>query len=253
MEMNETMIVKKYGLSGFQLKWIAVCSMLIDHFGSIVMDGVLAPYKHNGIINFTDDMPFFVRNAFNIKSFCEILGSIAFPIFCFLIVQGFMYTRSRLRYGLLLGAFALISEIPYDVAHYQQMFDLSLQNVLFTLCIGVFTLYAITFAEKQKRAVAVFLTILFIVLGCGISFLMRSEYVFLGITSISLLYLFRNTKWQVAGIVPLLVASPWILLSVPFLILYNGKRGCGSKYFFYIFYPSHFLLFAGIAYLLEIR
>lgn len=72
-------------LSTNKLKLIAVLSMIIDHFGSIIMDGVMAPYMIDGYLTFTTDMPWLVFNAVSIKNLCEILGSIAFPIFCFMI------------------------------------------------------------------------------------------------------------------------------------------------------------------------
>ena len=241
------------GFTGFALKRIAVCSMVIDHIGSIVMDGVIAPYRVDDTIILTADMPFFVRNAFFIKTICAALGSVAFPLFCFLVAEGFIHTRNRLRYAGLLALFAILSEVPYDIAHYQTVLDFSLQNVLFTLCVGVLTLYGISRAEQKNPAARILLTVLCIVVSGGVSYLLRSEYVFLGIAAISLFYLLRGTRWKIAGIAPLLVASPWVLLAVPALLLYNGARGRGSKYFFYVFYPAHFLLLAGWAYLLANR
>lgn len=244
-------------LDGFTLKWIAIVSMVIDHFGSIVMDGVLAPYRVDGMICFTPDMPWLIRSAPAIKSVCEALGSIAFPIFCFLLVEGFLHTRSRLQYGLRMGLFALISEIPYNLAHSQSVWHPSLQNVMFTLCIGIFTLYAIAWAQERlaARRTASILSVIGIALaGAGLAFLIRSEYVFLGIACMVLLYVLRsNHYWQLAGFAPLLIASPWILLAVPPIAAYNGARGRGPQYFFYVFYPAHFLALAGVAELLARR
>ena len=76
------------------------------------------------------------------------------------------------------------------------------------------------------------------------AFAVRSEYVFLGTLSAALFYLLRSAGvWRLAGLLPLLIASPWVLLCAPLLLLYSGERGRrGGKYFFYIFYPAHFLL-----------
>ena len=66
--------------------------------------------------------------------------------------------------------------------------------------------------------------------------------------AVTLVYLLRGKgKLRVAGLAPLLVASPWTVLAVPLLLLYNGRRGKGSKWFFYFFYPVHFLVFAALA------
>ena len=242
---------------GFALKWIAIASMVIDHFGSIVMDGVLAPYRVDGMIYFTADMPWFIRSAPMIKTVCEALGSVAFPIFCFLLVEGFVHTRNRLKYGLRMGLFALISEIPYNLAHSQTVWHPALQNVLFTLCIGIFTLYAIAWTQEKlsmRRAASILSVIGVTLAGAGLAFLVRGEYVFLGIFCIVLLYVLReNRYWQLAGFAPLLIVSPWILLAVPPVAAYNGQRGRGSRYFFYVFYSAHFLAFAGIAQLLARR
>ena len=63
-----------------------------------------------------------------------------------------------------------------------------------------------------------------------------------------LLYLLRDKGYlRAAGLAPLLVVSPWVLLAVPPILLYNGERGRGSKWFFYVFYPVHFLVFAALA------
>lgn len=251
-------MLKKYQiLSGFTLKWIAIISMLIDHFGSIIMDGVIAPYRTDGFITFTADMPFIVRNAYMIKSICEALGSIAFPIFCFLIVEGVIHTRNIIRYGICMGIFALLSEIPYDFSHYGELFRFSLQNVMFTLCVGIFTLFILHKIElsfENNKAKYVTLTTMTIMGGMILAFLVRGEYVFLGVLAMSLLYLLRKKGyWQLLGFAPLLVASPWIVLAAIPVLLYNGQRGKGSKYFFYFFYPAHFLLYAGIAAWLSAR
>ena len=88
----------------------------------------------------------------------------------------------------------------------------------------------------------------------GLAYLIRSEYVFLGVLSICLLYLLRDQgRLRLLGFAPLLIVSPWILLALPPAMLYNGQRGKGMKYFFYVFYPAHLLAFAAIAWLLSNR
>lgn len=255
--MERPLLGSRSRLSGFTLKRIAIVSMLIDHIGSVVIDGVVAPYRTAEGFLFTADMPFLVKYSMYIRDVCEALGSVAFPIFCFLIAEGFLHTRDRVKYGLRLGLFALLSEIPYDLAHYQSLWSFRLQNVLFTLCVGVFTLVVLGLAERRFTGWSVGrvgLTLLIAAAGMGLAFLLRGEYVFLGVAAIVLLYLLRDAGWfRLLGFAPLLVASPWILLALIPVVLYSGQRGRGSKYFFYVFYPAHFLVLAGLAWLLAQR
>lgn len=242
---------KRSWLNGFQIKWIAVISMIFDHFGSIVMDGVIAPYQNaDGMLYFTDALPKYVYYAPGIKSFCSAAGAVGFPLFCLLISEGFTHTHNRLSYALRLLLFAVLSEIPYDLAHYGSFCSFKLQNVLFTLSIGVITLMLIAYIEKRfssKAAIKWLLIALASALGMGAAFAVRSEYVFLGVLTIVLFYLLRDSRFRALSVLPLTVASPFVLLAAPAVYFYNGERGRGSKYFFYIFYPAHFLLFFGLA------
>ena len=88
--------------------------------------------------------------------------------------------------------------------------------------------------------------------GMAVALLLRGEYVFLGILAVVLFYLLRDYRWfRLLGLAPLLVVSPWVLLALAPLVLYGGTRGQGLKWFFYFFYPSHFLLFAVVAWFLS--
>ena len=131
---------------------------------------------------------------------------------------------------------------------------------MFTLCLGIFLLLIINVIEQnqcrfsQPKIAVRALTAVSVLAAMGLSYLIRCEYVFLGILTVALLYLLRKNRYvQLIGFAPLLVASPWILLALPAVALYSGLRGKGSQYFFYVFYPAHFLLFFGIAYLLSQR
>lgn len=245
-------------LSGFALKRIAVVSMVIDHVDGVLIRAALAPYWENGTLFVGPGVPAHIRTLLMLRPVFQALGSIAFPIFCFLIVEGFLHTREARRYAGRLLLFALLSEIPFDLAHYAEWMNFSLQNVLFTLFCGTLTLMGLRFVSEKyaaSRRAVIALSLLCVFGGMGLAFLLRGEYVFLGVASITLLYVLRSRPLLsvLAGLAPLLVASPYALLSLPALLCYNGKRGTGSQAFFYWFYPAHFLLLYGVAQLIISR
>ena len=99
------------GLSGFALKYIAMVSMLCDHANFLVIRrGVFAPYTAaDDSILIPADAPVGVLLAQRVYGIFEILGHIGFPVFIFLLTEGFLHTRSRKRYLLTLAAFAVLA------------------------------------------------------------------------------------------------------------------------------------------------
>lgn len=204
------------GINSFQLKCVAIVTMLIDHVGAIFFPEYLI---------------------------FRYIGRIAFPIFCFLLVEGFFHTRDIRKYMFRLGVFALISEIPYDLAFRGVALEFEKQNVFFTLFIGVALMYALEqCSEWPVKIVEVLLAMWFAVLLC-------TDYSFKGILLISIYYFFRKYKWLKLGL-----GAVWCLLwgeiqrysiLASFLLAaYNGEKGYSFKYFFYVFYPLHlFVLF----------
>lgn len=175
------------------------------------------------------------------------LGRIAFPIFCFLIVEGFFHTRDVRRYMGRLGVFALISEIPYDLAFRGVPLEYAHQNVFFTLLIGIGMMILL----ERNREWPVKAVIL--LLAMWLAVLIRSDYNFRGVLLIFVFYIFHESRWlavTAGGLWNFLyqgVIQKYGVLSVLPLALYNGERGRKMKYFFYIFYPAHLLLLYGIS------
>lgn len=203
------------GLNSFQLKWIAIITMVIDHVGAIL---------------YPQEILF------------RVIGRIAFPIFCFLIVEGFFHTRDVGRYMLRLGGFALISEVPYDLAFRGKVLEMYNQNVFFTLVLGVFLMYLLEKSTQfPVRAGAILLVMV-------IAEILHTDYGSVGILLILLYYRFheRQKTGMCLGAVWNLLAGVSVqcfgVLATPFLALYNGQRGPKIKYFFYIFYPAHLLV-----------
>lgn len=233
--------------SGSTLKIIAVCCMVIDHFGQIVLkNGIVlnAPYSM-----FTDKQFSFLLSAVNI---CHILGRISFPIFCFLLAEGFMHTHNLKKYLLNLGIFAVISEPIYDLANTGELFSAKQQNVLFALFLG---LAVIAVIEKYQKNVLI--SSASILVGAGISYICKFDGWYYGIGLISIFYLFYTMPILKYGLSILIMyicgldfsinglINPYFLTAVSsllFIALYNGERGMKLKYFFYIFYPVHLLI-----------
>ena len=109
-------------LTGNSLKVIAVLTMLIDHLSKTVLQWLQSnywwPMVDNGQMSWErfQEIDYFIR--FDLQS----IGTIAFPLFCFLLTEGFQHTRSKKRYIGLMLAFALISEIPFDIVFFSFFF-----------------------------------------------------------------------------------------------------------------------------------
>lgn len=216
-------------LSGSMLKLIACVAMLIDHTGAVILSNyspALNPLFYIG------------DNAVSAYRIARDIGRCAFPIFCFLIIEGFLHTHDRRKYGRNLLLFALISEIPWNFMfvntwHYER------QNVFFTLLLGYLALCAIEYfwETPQKQFAALFLLLI-------ASILLKADYGWRGYIFIILMYLLRNERVSQA-----IVGSCWLYyewkacFAFISINLYNGKRGFikgkAAKYFFYLFYPLH--------------
>ncbi len=139
------------GITGSTLKIIAIVTMFIDHVGAALFEH----YQYKFLANFGADyckaaisakIPWlwadWMGNEAVVQSIDMILraiGRIAFPIFCFLLVEGFLHTRNVKKYLIRLLIFAFVSDVPFDLAFFGEI-GLNHQNVFFTLFFGVFAL-----------------------------------------------------------------------------------------------------------------
>lgn len=210
------------GLSGQMIKLIAIASMLTDHIGCVL---------------YPDRMAF------------RYIGRIAFPIFVFLVVEGFYHTGDVWKYGMRLLAFACISEIPFDLAFNDAVLEFSSQNIFFTLFLGLAMIALMEKFPKQK--------FLIFVISASAAFLLRTDYGVGGILFLFIFYIFRRrplAKYSAFAAVSLLLFKPFqcfaLFAAVP-LSLYNGEKGKGGKiiqYLFYIFYPTHLLILWAVSF-----
>ena len=222
-----------FGLTGNQLKILALIAMTIDHVG-------LQLYPEH--------------------DWMRIVGRLAFPIFAYMIAEGAKYTKNRFRYlGLTLGLGILCQLVYFFVMHSLY------QCILITFSFSILLIYALDYAKKRKNIdgwilfALVFIVIFFLVFILP-KLLPHTDYnVDYGIWGVLFpvfVYLGGNRKWLKL----LLAAIPLVFLAVSYtdqwyalfalipLLLYNGKRGkLKMKYLFYIYYPLHLVVIYGIS------
>ena len=202
-------------LNTFTLKMIAIVSMLIDHIGYVF---------------FPEIMIF------------RIIGRISFPMFAYVLSEGFIYTKDVKKYLLRLGIFALLSEIPYDLAIMGSVLEFSYQNVFFTLFFGVLMLYAMS---EMKSVFMRYVVVIATVLLCQF---LNTDYSSVGILIVFIFYVFRQRRIEKLLFVGLIFIGLtggfqlYALLALPLIALHNGEQGPKMKAFFYLFYPVHLLI-----------
>ncbi len=153
IKKGDVVTLKRKGIPGSTLKIIAIITMFIDHVGAAVFEPYIYDYLENNGPDqakaaICSKLPWFwadwmgnVDALSNIDMTLRSIGRIAFPIFCFLLVEGFLHTHDLKKYLTRLFAFALISDIPFDLAFFGKI-RLDHQNVFFTLFFGVLALAA---------------------------------------------------------------------------------------------------------------
>ena len=209
----------KWGLNSFSLKWIALITMAIDHMGMVLFPQYLI---------------------------FRIIGRLAFPIYCFLLVEGAVHTSNPGKYMRRLLLFAVISEIPFDLAVRGEVFYLGSQNVFFTLAFG---LGALLLLKSNLKVWFIFIGILCMIFGAEF---LHADYGMGGVLFILVFYLTRTNFFaKIFGfsIVTILLfggLENYAIVSLLPICTYNGKKGRGMKYFFYVFYPLHLLILYGL-------
>ena len=248
----------KNGLSSADLKLIAVITMLIDHIGAILIEGCLmqSGFMPSGAFTASHDMPGYglAIRLYYIDILLRLTGRTAFPLFAFMIVQGFMHTHSRKAYLIRLLLFALVSQIPFHLAASLTVMDSA--NVLFTLTLGLICIWVLELIREKLSgsSFAIPLAVIVVFCCCAASWYIDSDYSQYGVLSIMAFYLFRKQPVQgaVAACTILMVSNPYYefaaFLSVFLISRYNGEKGEQhfGKYFFYAFYPAHLLILYGI-------
>ena len=236
----------RFELTSFALHIMAMVFMIFDHlWGVFATDGYL---------------------------WMTCIGRLTYPIFAFMIVEGYFHTKNLKKYVLRLLIFALISEIPFNLVMSSSWIAPLHQNVLWTFLIGILLIFLNEKANKKALWVRILVFIGTALLGCLLGIITFVDYNHGGVLIILLFYVFRERKWWallgqivclyfisvevISGqFIPIelfgktfeLVVQSFCVLALIPIWLYQGKQGPYNKairYLYYGFYPAHLLLFA---------
>lgn len=219
-------------LSGAWLKTIAIISMIADHTNK----ALIYPY-----LTSTNGFLAAISNLF------DIIGRIAFPLFCFFLVEGFFKTRSRKKYLLNLLLFGVISEVPFDMFTTASFFNTNWQNIMFTLALVLVTIWIIDIlkAKMQSKPKVLWYVVSLLIVGvmCIVSMILSLDYEHHAILIGYFFYLFHNMPiFAIPFGYASMYESPWALLGFGLTLTYNGERGRQNKMLNYLFYPVHMLI-----------
>lgn len=241
-------------LNSNQLKLIAIIAMTVDHIAWAMFDG----YP-------TALLPLVMH----------IIGRLTCPIMCYFIAEGYHYTRNINKYTFRLFAFAFISHFAYifasnDFVDFKSFIPfyygnfLNQTSVMWSLAWGLVML-RIADSKRIKSIYKVLLVILICIItlpsdwsciaalcimAIGTNrgdFRKQMSWMIFYVALYSLVYFFAIDKAY--GILQM-----GVVLSIPVIAMYNGKRGKNPKinkfmkWFFYIFYPAHLFVIGLINY-----
>jgi len=207
-------------LSGSALKVIAVVSMTIDHIAYYILDQQLG-----------------MGDSW-LYEMMRCIGRLAFPIFAFLIVEGYHHTLHVGRYMLALLVTAIVAEIPW-----QLLGNADSHNVVFTLLLGLVTIFLVDHVHD-----APWLILMETVLFAAIATLINTDYTWRGICLMMVFYLFREHRalafiFGFPFLIEYGIVGSAIGMAIP--LMYSGRRGFVKeqwmKYLFYIYYPLHLM------------
>ena len=215
-------------LDGTMLKIIAMVSMVFDHAGDMFFPDVLWP---------------------------RMVGRLAMPLFSFCIAEGYIHTRDKNKYLLRMCIFALVSEVPFDLA-FEGNINLTHQNIMLTFAIAILALRLfdlIRGSKKDSGKYSIGRTILgslVVIAMAGVSLAVKADYTIFAVISVFLFYILKDTRIYIrSGVGVAFLALTRTVgyycatgFSIIPLLLYNGKKGKGLKWLFYAFYPGHLLL-----------
>ncbi|HAB94036.1 MAG TPA: hypothetical protein DCF49_04620 [Lachnospiraceae bacterium] len=256
-------------VDGALMKKIAIVAMFIDHMTLCFLE--VAKNEMGVRIMYT------FPAGETLDSIGRGIGRLAFPVFCFLIVEGFYHTRNRWKYLIRLLIFAAVSQVPFVLLVFPES-QKPHADTIFTLAVGYSLIWCVDVLRRHMVGEDKLLTklmasgegagaekadfgtekvlrlIVWTAVSAGLTYAAcrlakwrGMDYSYGGVICILLLYLFYEVR-------DLAVTTAWLWLTfynhnellafTGFVLIrcYNGKRGRQNKYFFYLFYPGHLLL-----------
>lgn len=206
----------KNGLNANQIKLLACALMLVDHIGYLLLPQLLV---------------------------LRIIGRLCFPLFAYMIANGYRHSSNRWRYLLRLAIFAVLFQPIYAFC-----MQTSMWNIFATLFLGLLAILVYDYSRSKNL---LWLGAFAIVGICAFAWWLQTDYHAYGILLILTAYLFFDRQYLLSlswlGI-NFLVLLPFVpisdlqiisLFALPILFQYNGQRGKGKRWFFYLFYCVH--------------
>lgn len=238
-----------FELSSFALHMLAMVFMLMDHLCVTLLPD---------------------------KLWLTCVGRLAFPIFAFMLVEGYYHTHNVKKYMLRLLVFAAVSEIPFDLMVSGRVLYPFHQNVMWTLLLGLGTIYLIDRLLSGRQSLEHMLACCaIVVVSAMLGTLFMLDYSGFGVLTVLTFYIFRGSgrlphlgqliclalinlvliggeaiSVSLSGLSFSFPRQSFALLSLAFIWLYKGRQGVHGKpvkYAFYSFYPLHMLVLGLIA------
>ena len=231
---------RKFDISSVGLHVIAMVLMLMDHMWATV---------------------------FTNAGWLTAVGRLAFPIFAFMIVEGFSYTKNLKKYAIRMILFALISEIPFNLVVANSVFYPLHQNVLLTFLIGFGLIWINEKAKDRKTFARILVAAITVVMGYILGIISFCDYYSAGVLTVLVFYFFRGRKWwnfvlqalclwyinteilsgfyyewNIFGMEIEVLRQSFAMFALVPIWLYKGKQGFynkGIKALYYLFYPAH--------------
>lgn len=214
-------------LNSYHLKILALVTMIIDHIGAIFYPDLI---------------------------FLRIIGRVAFVLYAFMLVEGVYHTNNIHKYIKKIFIWALLSEVPFDIAFYGKPFYFGHQNIYFTLLISILGIY---FLQRIKYF---FYSIIVVMVVIGVSYFLNFDYSWYGTTMIMAFYLLRKMcTFKFIFIETISTIATFNILGVQIfaflgfipILIYNGQQGKKNGSIYYSYYAIHLLIFALIKYLIN--